>query len=220
MSRKPRPLKRDSNSYRDDRLLLIGCDDTYAPKQYFDAFEFKRVKVEVVPTLNGTSVADHVLDRLLGFECDDDDERWLILDTDHVTKGTHLASLTQTLTRARQARVNIAFSRPCFELWLLLHYVDETGIGNLANATAVNKHLRRSIGTYNKRLLRAEDYQAERVADAIARAERLDAGIANSLIPSVNTTRVYLLWQSILKMAQVDDLPEVLVPIAKKLRGL
>jgi hypothetical protein len=34
--RKPRPLKRDADSLRDDRLFIVACDDTYAAKQYFD----------------------------------------------------------------------------------------------------------------------------------------------------------------------------------------
>ena len=30
------PLSRDPHTFRDDRLFIIACDDTYAPKQYFD----------------------------------------------------------------------------------------------------------------------------------------------------------------------------------------
>jgi hypothetical protein len=83
LNRKARPLARDAQSLRDDRLFIVACDDTYAPAQYFDFFRITRVKVHVVPTVDGTSVAAHVLDRLLQFEHEEDDERWMLLDTDH-----------------------------------------------------------------------------------------------------------------------------------------
>ena len=38
--RKARPLKRDGTRLRDDRLFIVACDDTYAPKQYFDFSRF------------------------------------------------------------------------------------------------------------------------------------------------------------------------------------
>ena len=49
--RQPRPLARDSASLRDDRLFIVACDDTFAPKQYFDFFRLTRVHIHVVPTL-------------------------------------------------------------------------------------------------------------------------------------------------------------------------
>ena len=219
MSRKPRPLARDKVAFRDDRLILIACDDSFAPRQYFDAFEFRRVKVEVVPTTDGTSVAEHVLDRLLAFSCDGDDERWLVLDTDHVTEGRHAAALTRALQRARQARVNIAMSRPCFELWLLLHHVPENEVLHLATASAVAEKLRCSLGSYNKRRLRQEDYLVDRVAEALARAERLDNAAGTGDIPIANASRVYLIWRSILQIAQIDDIPPVLRPLALEIRS-
>jgi hypothetical protein len=70
IQRKPRPLTRDGTSLRDDRLFIVACDDTYAPKQYFDFFQLPQVKIHVVPTLDGTSAARHVLNRLLQFDHD------------------------------------------------------------------------------------------------------------------------------------------------------
>lgn len=34
--RKGRPLVRDAQRLRDDRLFIVACDDTYAPKQYLN----------------------------------------------------------------------------------------------------------------------------------------------------------------------------------------
>ncbi|MGA2577281.1 MAG: hypothetical protein ABSH24_14780 [Bryobacteraceae bacterium] len=72
--RQPRPLMRDAASLRDDRLFIVACDDTFAPKQYFDFFRLTRVQIHVIQTTDGTSAAPHVLDRLLHrFDHDPDD---------------------------------------------------------------------------------------------------------------------------------------------------
>jgi hypothetical protein len=127
--RQPRPLIRDNASLRDDRLYIVACDDTFAPKQYFDFFRLARVQIHVVVTPpDGTSAASHVLGRLLRFDYEEDDERWILLDTDHCVQGTHLAGFAATLRQANRQRVNVALSKPSFELWLLLHHVEETAL--------------------------------------------------------------------------------------------
>jgi hypothetical protein len=80
---------------RDDRLFIVACDDTYAPKQYFDFFRITRIQIHVVPTEDGTSAAEHVLGRLQGIDHDDDDELWLPLDTD----PTWLAAISRVSSR-------------------------------------------------------------------------------------------------------------------------
>jgi hypothetical protein len=55
IQRKPRPLNRDVADFRDDRLFIVACDDTYAPKQYFSFFNITRVQVHVVPTEDNSS---------------------------------------------------------------------------------------------------------------------------------------------------------------------
>jgi hypothetical protein len=86
---KKRPLTRDKDGLRDDRLFIIACDDTYAPKQYFGFFRIPRIQVHVVETTDGSSAAEHVLNRLLEYDHKEYDERWLLLDADHYTQGTH-----------------------------------------------------------------------------------------------------------------------------------
>src|SRR5581483_11190135 len=117
--RKPRPIKRDDPArLRDDRLFLIACDDTYAPKQYFDFFRLRRIHVHVIETKNGENAAEHVLDRLLDekrrIEPMEEDEFWLLLDCDHYTQGAHLRGFRNALARARQQGVNVALSKPSF----------------------------------------------------------------------------------------------------------
>ena len=69
MPRKKRPLARDKDDFRDDRLFVIACDDTYAPKQYFNFFKIPRIKVEFLetPPDQTLSAANHVVERLKAF---------------------------------------------------------------------------------------------------------------------------------------------------------
>lgn len=206
--RQPRPLTRDAASLRDDRLFIVACDDTFAPKQYFSFFRLRRVQVHVVPTPpDGTSAASHVLDRVQRIEHEDDDERWLLLDTDHYAQGAHLASLTETLREARQQGIQVALSKPSFELWLLLHHVEETALGPLSVARDVEERLRAQLGRYNKTRLRREDYPPASMAAACQRAERLDASVAGGEIPQGSTTRVYLLLRAMVAKAAPQQLP-------------
>lgn len=152
IQKKARPIKRDITSLRDDRLFIIACDDTYAPKQYFEFFSIPRIQVHVVETVDGTSSANHVINRLLQYKnnCEQDDELWMILDTDHYTSDNHIKTFMSAITRAKQNGVKIALSKPCFELWLLLYHVEEDEVKTLVDASAVVEELRSQLGEYNK----------------------------------------------------------------------
>ncbi len=219
VQRKARPLIRDGASLRDDRLFIVACDDTHAPKQYFAFFRITRVQVHVVPTEEGTSAAQHVLERIQGIEHEEDDELWMLLDTDHYTKGSHLKSYIEAITKAQQQGINVALSKPCFELWLLLHHEDESAVGSLTNAADVEGALRTKLGQYNKTKLKREHYPLESVSEACARAERLDNSVEGGAIPNNNTSRVYLLWKAIVAKALPSQLPNELKNLLLKVKS-
>jgi RloB-like protein len=211
--RKPRPLARDAASLRDDRLFIVACDDTYAPKQYFGFFRIPRVQIYVVPTTDGTSAAAHVLERLGEIDHEEDDELWMLLDTDHCAVGSHLASFTAALSMAKQKGVNVALSRPSFELWLLLHHAEEGEVTAFSSSNDVEKAIRAKLGQYNKTNLKREHYPVEKVALACQRAEKLDAITGGEIIPATNTSRIYLVWRSIAAKASPSQLSETLKQI-------
>ncbi|MFZ4859175.1 MAG: RloB family protein [Desulfuromonadaceae bacterium] len=205
--RKPRPVKRHEATFRDDRLFIVACDDTYAPKQYFEFYEIPRIQVHVVATEDSTSAAHHVLNRLLQYDHDEDDELWLLLDTDHYASGSHLPGFITAISEAKQRGVKIALSKPCFELWLLLHHIDESEVIDLVDASAVEAKLRATLGEYNKKRLKAQHFPLEKIPAAISRAERLDSSISGGDIPGGTTSRVYQLWQAIIDKALPSQLP-------------
>lgn len=211
IKRKKRPLARDSASFRDDRQFFVACDDTYAPKQYFGFFRLSRVHVEVVPTSEGKCAARDVLKRLLEysreFEPEDDDELWMLLDTDHYTTGTHLRSFLSAIRNARKKRVNVALSKPCFELWLLLHHEEEAAVRSLLSGGEVVEALRAKLGQYDKTKLKREHYPLSSVAEAVKRAERLEKGSKRGDIPKGNASQVHLLWRAMVAESLALQLP-------------
>lgn len=207
-NRKPRPLTRDVKSLRDDRLFIVACDDTYAPQQYFSFFRMPRVRVHVVPTQDGTSTAQHVLDRLLQYDHEEDDELWLLLDVDHCCAPNHIGGFLQALAKAKQQRVNVALSKPCFEFWLLLHHDD--AMAEFADCKSTEEALRSKLGEYNKTNLRPEHFPLSSVAAAFRRAKQLDGTVSGGDIPVANTTRVYQLWRAIAAVAPPWQVPKEL----------
>ncbi len=208
----PRPLVRDTATFRDDRLFIVACEDTYAPQQYFEFFEIPRVQIHVVPTEDGRSSPQHVLERLLVIEHAAYDERWLLLDVDHRSAGPHVANLVQTLSEARRQGVNAAICNPCFELWLLLHHRSEDELGAFADCGVVEGVLREVLGGYNKRRLKSHQFNRQSVAEACARARRLDT-TAPWFVPEGYAAQVHRLWEAIVAGAAAHQLPPELQSI-------
>ena len=212
LHRKKRPLARDKQAFRDDRLFIVACDDSYAPEQYFRFFRISRVQIHVVPTIDGTSSAPHVLDRLLAIDHIQDDERWLLLDVDHCLQSTHTPTFLNAIRRAQKLGVNVALSKPCFEIWLLLHHVEPSEVAALADAGEVEARLRLALGAYNKTRLSEKDFPLSSVAKAHARARVLDTS-NTSEIPTTNSSHVYKLWEAIAISALQSRLPPELVSL-------
>lgn len=176
--KKRRPLTREEKTYRDDRLFVIATEDTHAPEQYFAAFRSTRIKVRILPTEDGLSSPQHVLQRLDDFvgEYDlmEDDERWLMLDTDHWVQPNHVATFDDVCTRATQKGFHLAHSNPCFELWLLLHVTDLSQDEQFEKCRDVERRLKEILGAYNKRNIDCSQFPCDTIRVAVARAEKLD----------------------------------------------
>ena len=206
MTLKPRPLVRETATFRDDRLFIVACEDTYAPKQYFDIFEIPRVQIHVVPTQHGLSSPQHVLERLLTFDYAEYDQRWLLLDIDHRNVGPHMKNLVDTISEAQRQGVNMAVCNPCFELWLLLHHQDETPESNrFTNCSDVERTLRGALGSYNKRRLDLERFRFG-VVDACIRARQLD----QSTLPEGPSAQVHRILEAVAAGAPAHQLPQEL----------
>ncbi|MDI1292936.1 MAG: RloB family protein [Methylobacter sp.] len=216
---KPRPLNRDTSSLRDDRLFIVASDDSYAPKQYFNFFRLSRVQVHVVetPLDENRCHAIDVLQRLEAIDHKEEDERWMLLDTDHYVNGSHVKEFRRIIKEAKEKGISVALSKPCFELWLLLHHADKDSVTELDNAKAVEKCLRGRLGEYNKTSLKREHFPVETVAVAYLQARDLDKTVKGGVIPKTNTSRVYRLWEAIIANTLPSQLhPELAALLASK----
>ncbi|HEY1951031.1 MAG TPA: RloB family protein [Bryobacteraceae bacterium] len=213
LSRQVRPLGRDpqQENLRDSRLFLIACDDRYAPKQYFDFFRLTRIKIVVDPTEDTKSDPRHVLERLRKRrdkeQLQPDDECWLVLDTDHNIEPNHRPNLITTIRDAQKDGIQVALSFPCFELWLLLHHIDEEHVKSLGKCGDVESTIRSYVGEYNKTNLKPAHYGDGSASDATLRAERLDQTVTSGDIPNSPTTRIYRLIRAIVSKGVPSDLP-------------
>ncbi len=161
----------------------------------------------------------YVLKRLLEYKCEEGDERWMLLDTDHYTKREHQKSFRKAIKEAEEQGVRVALSRPCFEFWLLLHHLtrQNPGLQTLSTAKDVETFLRKTLGSYNKRNLKTEDFPLEKVPQAIREGRAIDASVTGGDIPGANTSRVYQLWESIIKNASPAQLPDELRNLKRSL---
>ncbi|NQU23078.1 MAG: RloB domain-containing protein [Candidatus Nealsonbacteria bacterium] len=171
-------MTREEKTYRDDRLFVIATEDTHAPDQYFRVFRNPRIKVQILPTKAGLSAPAHVLQRLeeffREFDLQEDDELWLMLDTDHWIEPNHIASFHEVCSQATQKGFHLAHSNPCFEIWLLLHVADLDATEQFSRCQDVVQRLKHALGGYSKRSIDATQFCLEAVHVAVARAENLD----------------------------------------------
>ena len=197
IQRRARPIPRDVVTLRDARLFIVATEDRYAPKQYFGFFSHQRVHVEVLFTPPGQGAdPSSVLNRLISFdeqyEIGADDQLWVLLDTDHWITGNHQSGLIQAIEEARSRGYFIAMSRPCFDVWLLLHHDNVPAGVEYASGAEVAARIREMVGEFNKTNLKQEHYTPLQVQLALDRARALDAGEVG-LWPEKTATRVYLL---------------------------
>lgn len=198
--RKLRGLARSEGGTRDDRFFWIASDDRYAAHQYLRMLAVPRVRIVPVEQGEETWAASRVVEALRRIETEammEEDQRWAILDVDHFGEASHLTGLMGALQEAGQLGIEVAISQPCFELWLLLHWVEAKEASGVKDAKEAEGRLRRAIGEYNKRNLKLQHYGPERMLAAVRRARELDSTTNGDKLPKARTTRMYRLIEAL-----------------------
>ena len=190
--KKQRPLERSEGVDRDASIIVIACEDKYAPKVYFGQFVTSRVQFKVLSTEDCRSSPDQIVQRLRTykdeFQLGGSDQLWYLGDLDHWSEPNHIANLTLALMECRQAGFWVAICNPCFELWLLLHFVDLHNKQSW-NAKTIESVLRQHAGGYSKVHGCVTPITSEMVEVAIERDRALDEFPAED-IPRTPTSRV------------------------------
>ena len=195
--KKKRPLNRKESPLRDTSLVVIATEGEKTEPRYFEFFHSHRVQVLVLPTEEGKSSPEHVLERLRKFDkeyrLEKEDTFWLVVDVDRWSK----ANLARVAQEASQRGYGPAISNPCFELWLLLHFED-VGEGK-TTCTQLLRKLSKHLPGYTKSNLRVEAFTLPSVKNAVKRAKCLRTHDGERW-PSKTGTDVYRVVQQILKM--------------------
>ncbi len=137
------------------RTILLFCEGTRTEPEYLEALKRQlwvrdsaAVDLQVQNGLGGlvptTLVSIAIQVRNKSIELDGEiDEFWCVFDVEW--PNNHPA-LRDTVEQARQNGVELAISNPCFELWLVLHFQNQTGWLNNAEAQRLRHSLDGSQG--------------------------------------------------------------------------
>lgn len=190
--RRKRPLNRNTDAVRDTRLVVIASEDRYAVRQYFEFFRSTRVQFKCLETVDGKSAPEHLLGRLNDyiqeFDIGDGDEFWLVADTDHWIEPDHIKNFVNAISECRKKGIRVTISRPCFELWLLLHFADFPTEAGLTCAELGHK-IRAAVGHYDKKRIYNLPITDETVARAINQAKSNTS--SSGEVPAAMETRVF-----------------------------
>ena len=160
-------------------LILVICEGTETEPLYFEALRRSkrlprgRLRIETGAACGGTAPTLLVRAKKLRRKISqrDDvkyDEVWCVFDRDdHPSFGDALAD-------AGRESVKVAYSVPCFELWYLLHFIDQTA--HIERDAVIAKLLKTSrLPEYTKSMPGVYDELRAKRDDAVQRAERLRA---------------------------------------------
>jgi hypothetical protein len=124
-----------------------------------------------------------------------DDQLWVLLDTDHRTRGTHAPGFERALQDAANAGIRVAISNPCFEIWLWAH------VREFADAPLVCADLERELKTLVPRFSKTNlDPTMFHPHMSVAR-ERARTADDGARWPAPRSTQVYRLLDEILGRA-------------------
>jgi len=194
MPRKNRGYKK-GEPFRDARLFVIACEGEKREKEYFEALVKgqRRIKVKLLSPSDeekGQSAPKWVVSRAASYEeeygLSPEDNMWLVMDVDRWGKEALLAVAKQCI----EASWKIAFSNPCFEIWLYLH-IEELPEDEEWNCKTCKQQLHHLVkGGYDK------DRFIPFVPDAIDRAAAADNDPMHDIPPAMST-KVYRLAEEI-----------------------
>lgn len=214
MGRIKRDFERPENK-RSAKLFVIATEGRKTERIYFDAlaerFDSTKVHIEVIKKLDNNSSPEVVLEQLNMFaeayNLDDNDELWMVIDRDSQSWGIEMIKSVARICHQKNGYF-LALSNPAFELWLLLHLVDCTGLTQpekddlFRNAkvsrskTYSKKMLSDLLGGFNEARYNPSPLISN-VDDAIQNAIKLDINPRDRW-PNYLATSVYKLVQSIL----------------------
>lgn len=149
-------LKRNQDAVEAKPRFLLCFEDGKSAPSYFEAYRIdnKLTKMSfivdfnssVTDPLNVVNYAVELRDKLISdleFDIEDGDQVWALVDVDRHE------SIKNAIQLAREKKVRLAISNPCFEYWILLHFEDCAPHISICSEL-ISKCLNKYIPNYDK----------------------------------------------------------------------
>jgi hypothetical protein len=138
-----RPLRRKIEFRKPKKTLLIYCEGQCTEPEYLNALrklpevhKLAQVDLQIQSSHGGSvplTLVKIAIDARLRVkdEGGEVDEFWCVFD---VESPINHPNLIEAVRLAKQHRINLAISNPCFELWLILHFCNYSAPLNTKDA--------------------------------------------------------------------------------------
>ncbi len=196
MPPRKRKFQRPLGKRRYRKMFVLATEGSKTESQYFAIFKNQDLVVHIRFLKGGFNSAPlQVLARMRNHlkkeGLKSSDEAWLVVDRDQWTDN----QLSQLHEWAQEAdNYGFALSNPKFELWLLLHFEDGSGVNN---SKTCFQRLKRYLPGYDKGI-DMRKISDDMIEEAIRRAKKLDTPTCSDWPRNTGTT-VYRLVESILE---------------------
>jgi len=135
---------RQKRRYR--KVFVIGTEGKVTEPNCFKALRSLYGNLKILPCKRGHSDALHIAQQLAGESKGTHDSFWLVCDKDHIDE----AKWKKIVELCSINGINIALSNPCFEYWLLLHYVQAGKTGDVSSCVRAGTALKQKVEGYEK----------------------------------------------------------------------
>lgn len=168
-------------------VLHIFCEGAKTERNYFNGYldkfhptnrRLKVIKVEKTKKNTPVQLVEEALDRKKEKDIPDIDVFWVVYDREATTKYPNKLH-QQAFDKASSQSINIALTNVCFEVWILLHFIDVTAsytsCANLLRNSPLKAKLKEnSILRYEKADRKVFDVISNDIPCARRRAERMN----------------------------------------------
>lgn len=192
---------------RRSSLIYVAAEGAITEKQYFEGVINKirnsRVKVRFLDRISSgescpVRVVEHVSKYKKSIGANQEDIFWVVVDAD----GPHERKLAEAARLCKQKKYLLAVSNPCFEFWILMHYVNFSDLSKSEiefiekdGKRGCGAKIRNIAGSYNHSNIDFESLWPN-VNQAIDRSASLDRG-NDEQWPKELGTRVYKVLKSV-----------------------
>lgn len=213
-ARQQADLKRKSAKRESYAKILIVCEDEKATPQYLEDFckdlTLSTANIVISRKNHGSdpkSVVDFAITEFE--ESKDFDKIYCVIDRDgHTTYHTaiQIAQKTQLLnSEEKKVEITLIKSIPCFEYWLLLHFLNTAQpfnkTSNKSSCDLVISLLSQYIPNYDKGKTKIYAETKDKLNDAIIRAKQIDKSYANDPESDKNpSTNMHELIEYLIKL--------------------